>query len=141
MSADSVYLIVRSGPQQCGLPLAHVIEVFRPLPIEMRGPAPAFVLGLALVRGRSLPVVDLGLLLGGGLSQPGGRFVSLRVAERQAVLSVDGVLGLRGLRAEALQAMPPLLGPGSPVVEALAGLDQALLLLLRAACLLPEEAA
>jgi hypothetical protein len=37
--------------------------------------------------------------------------------------------------------MPPLLGPGSPVVEALAGLDQALLLLLRAACLLPEEAA
>jgi chemotaxis signal transduction protein len=139
--ADPVFLIVRSGLQPCGLPLAHVIEVFRPLPIEPQGPTPAFLLGLAMVRGRSLRVVDLGLLLGGRPSQPGGRFVGLRMAELQAVLSVDAVLGLRRLQAEALQALPPLVGAASAVAEALASLDPSLLLLLRAAFLMPREAA
>ena len=49
----------------CALPLVHVLEVMRPLPLEKVEPAPAFLLGLAVIRGEPLPVVDVAALLPG----------------------------------------------------------------------------
>ena len=129
--------MVRSGQRRCGLPLQHVIETCRPLPIERLGDAPAFVLGLARVRGEVVPVVDLRLILGDLPEQAAARFVSLRISGRRIALAVDDVLGLVQVPAMSLEALPPLMLPGTPAVESLAQLDQALLLILRMARLLP----
>lgn len=131
---------MRSGERHCGIPLPQVLEVFRPLPVEALGDTPPFVLGLARVRSRLLPVVDLRLLLGDPAVDGGGRYVSLRVEDRRMALAVDQVLGLRAVPSGALEDMPPLLAAGSPAVEALATLDQGLLLLLRSARLVPPGA-
>jgi purine-binding chemotaxis protein CheW len=139
LTAAPNYLLVRSGPQSCGLPLAQVIEIFRPLPIQAIGDAPAFVLGLSMVRGAPVPVVDLRLLLGIQPDQEAARLVHLRLAGRRLALAVDRVLGLREVPESASDALPPLVAPGSPVVEALSSLDGELLLLLRSARLFPAE--
>ena len=132
------YLSVRSGAHTCGLPLAAVIEVFRPLPIQALGGAPAFVLGLTQARGEALPVVDLRRLLGDQPQQAAERFVSLQAGGRRLVLAVDQVLGLATAAPESLDPLPPLLAPSHPAVTALAGLDPSVLLMLDGARLLPE---
>ena len=139
LSAQSQYLVVRAGERLCGLPLPQIVEVFRPLPLVSAGKAPAFVLGLARVRGQSLPVVDLRLLLGDLPSRASQRYVSLRIAGRGMALAVDGVLGLRVIDGRALEALPPLLEPGCPAVDALAVLDKSLFWFLRMAALLPPQ--
>jgi purine-binding chemotaxis protein CheW len=121
------------------LPLAQVIEIFRPLPIQSIGDAPAFVLGLSRVRGLPVPVVDLRLLLGAEPDQEAGRLVHLNVSGRRLALAVDQVLGLCGVPEADAQDLPPLLEPGSPAVGALASLDGALLLLLSTSRLFPVE--
>lgn len=139
MSQQATYLLVRSGSRLCGLALAQVIEICRPLPIQTLAETPAFVLGLSRIRGGAVPVLDLRVLLGDPAGREGGRFVHLSVSERRVALAVDEVLGLQALEASALEALPPLLDPGSQAVEALASLDQSLLLILRSARLLPPE--
>ena len=115
------------------------MEVFRPMPIESRGDVAPFVLGLARIRGRTMPVVDLRLLLGDLPDGNRGRYVSLRSADRLVALCVDEVLCLREVPASETEDLPPMLVPGNPAVEALATLDQSLLFLLRTARLFPSE--
>lgn len=56
-------LICRVRTWLCALPLAHVVETLRPLPVRGLAGAPSFVLGLALLRGQAVPVVDAAQLL------------------------------------------------------------------------------
>jgi purine-binding chemotaxis protein CheW len=140
---QSQWLLVESGGHACALPLANVRETMRPQPIARLGGAPAFVLGLAVIRGSSLPVVDLGGLLA---DEPGprsyARFVTLAVNEREVALAVEGVRGVSALDEQRFGALPPLLGgSGAEAVAALALHDAELLLVLRAGRLLPDEAA
>jgi purine-binding chemotaxis protein CheW len=131
-------LIVRATTRLCALPLVHVIEIMRPLPMEPARQAPAYVRGLSIIRGQPVPVVDLGLLLGDGDGARTARFVALRVDDRYVALAVDAVIKVRELDAAALRDMPPLLKDGLGAVETLGTLDAQLLLVLRAARLLPE---
>ncbi len=85
-----------------------VIETLRPLPIAPLAAAPAFVSGSAIVRGEPLPVVSLGRLLSDTSGEP-GRFVVIRAGTRNAVLSVDSVLGFRDVPAADMTGLPPLL--------------------------------
>ena len=101
-------LLVRAGSVLCALPFAHVVETMRPLPVDAIGSSPAWVRGLALVRGEPTLVVDLALLLGAGESSP-RRFVSVRTDTRTVALAVDEVIGTRDLSHDALRALPPLL--------------------------------
>src|SRR6185436_6230529 len=48
----------RVGGLLCALPLEHVEETMRPLAIEAIAGGPAFVRGLAVVRGAPIPAVD-----------------------------------------------------------------------------------
>src|SRR5690606_24971598 len=71
------WLRVRVGAASYALELLRVQEVVRLMPIvAMRGAGPA-VLGVMSLRGRSVPVFDLGLWLGTGRVEPGdqGRIV------------------------------------------------------------------
>jgi len=143
-SARTSYLVSRAGGKQLALPLADVIEVMRPLPISKLEGAPEFVLGVAVVRGGPVPVIDAGALVG---EAPGtrttrtiSRLVTVRVGARRAALAVEALLGVHALDASELKAVPPLLrGVGAGVAEAMGALDDELLLVLRAARLVPAE--
>jgi purine-binding chemotaxis protein CheW len=130
------------------LPREHVIETLRPLPVRHLDGVPPFVTGLAVVRGAPLPVIDLARLLGrhtashaGHENSPApGRFVTVRVGQPPVALAVDAVVGLRALPTESLLELPALLGDaGSDAVASIATLDAELLLVLRAARIVPDE--
>lgn len=132
-------LIMAVGARRCALPVAHVIETMRPLPIEPVASAPAFVLGVAVVRGGPVPVVDLAALQG----EDGGevaRFVTVHAGGRTVALAVSGIVGVRTLDGVALHDPPPLLADANPAIEALGTLDGALLAVLRTGRVIPEEA-
>lgn len=123
----------------CALPLSHVGETLRPLPITPIPEMPPCVLGAATLRGTAVPVVALAALLGAPPAAP-GRFVSLRIGERWAALAVDEVIGVQALPAAVLDQTPPLLDGGADAQ--LAGIstrDTELLMVLRAARAVPES--
>jgi purine-binding chemotaxis protein CheW len=140
-SVDTQALMVTSGSRVCAIPLDHVVETMRPLPIETLAEAPAFVRGVSVIRGEPTPVIDLRALLGvGGETIDAGRLVTVKVGERRLALGVDTVIGLKRLAPAQLRALPPLLGGlAAGAIEALGASDDQLLLLLRAARIVPEE--
>src|SRR5438552_18980179 len=118
-------LLVRAAGRLCAVPIAHVVEVMRALPVESIPGAPSFVPGLAIIRGAPMPVVDLGLLTGGRSAS--GRFVTLRLGDRRAALAVDAVVGVPAGDASRPPELPPLLrDPGPEGVAATGPLATAL---------------
>jgi purine-binding chemotaxis protein CheW len=108
------------------------------LPLEPVTNAPPFVLGLSVIRGTPVPVVDLAALFGAAPSHP-ARFITLRIEARTVALAVDAVIGLRTIPAQSLQDLPPLLRDGnSERISALGTLDAQLLLMLQSGRLIPE---
>jgi purine-binding chemotaxis protein CheW len=129
--------VCRVGARICALPLEHVVEVMRVQPIATVEAAPAFVLGLAVIRGMPLPVVDLAhLLTGEGCTAT--RFVTLRVAERYVVLAVPEVLGTRVVDPGGLGQTPPLLDDCPNVRRSLGALDGSLCEILESARIIDE---
>lgn len=142
--------------RRLALPLEHVVEILRPLPIEALADAPEGVLGLAVVRGAPLPVFDPAIVFAGAPDEldacgaPGtSRGASERrrwvvVATRDArrvVLAVDDVLGVRAFPSERLRELPPLLATsGTRRLAAVATLDAELVLVLTSARLVEELA-
>jgi len=138
-ASGSRVLIVEVHAAACALPLMHVVETMRPLPIEPIACALSFIRGISLIRGSPTPVVDLGALLGASEGAP-GRFVTLRLGGRQVALAVKAVLGVRELDALTIQKLPPLLGGASKeFIEAIGTLDQQMLMVLQAGWQLPDE--
>lgn len=131
-------LVVAGGRHRVGIPLANVRETMRPLAHEPLHGAPRFVLGLAIIRGASVPVVDLGALFGDTTAAAElGRFVTLELDGRSVALAVSAVEGVRTLDSRAFSAMPPLFArAASDTVEALTLHDEELLFVLSAAHLL-----
>jgi purine-binding chemotaxis protein CheW len=144
---DVRYLLCRVGSRIAALDVRDVWETMRPLPIEPLAGAPAFVLGLAIVRGFPIPVVDADRLLGSSgssstplISPSPARFISLKLGVRSAVLSVDAVLEIRALPTGMLANIQPLLGEaGADLVSVIGTLDAKLLLVLEAARLVPDS--
>jgi len=147
-AGGSLSLVCRVGSRLCALPVEHVIETMRPLPVEPMAGAPRFVRGLSVIRGVPTPVVDAARLLGvteeesdlAAAPAAGGRFVTLRAGERPVALAVDAVLTVRALAEPSLHELPPLLrDAATDVVSAVSVLDAELLLVLRAARLVPGD--
>lgn len=134
-------LVLTAGARACAIPIDHVVETMRPMPVEPMAGAPPFVLGVSVVRGALLPVVALSALLGVPDATPPTRFVTLRVAARAVVLAVDAVDRVVTLDRAKFEALPPLLRDAGGAVEAIAPLDDKLLLVLRASRLLPADEA
>jgi purine-binding chemotaxis protein CheW len=137
-------LVTRVGGVACALPIAHVVETMRPLPVEpFRGASDnvlAALEGLAMIRGAPVPVVDARKLLG----VPGDaatRFVILRIEQRRVALAVDAVLDVRQIEVGALPALAPLLGSAQgDVVSAIGVLDAEMLIVLESARVLSDDA-
>lgn len=104
---QSAALICLVGATRVALPIASVIEVMRPLPIEAIGAATSRgVLGVSVIRGVPTVVVDATVLVGQPAAPP-RRFVTLRTGDRVVAFAVQDVLGVEVLAAT--HALPPLL--------------------------------
>jgi chemotaxis signal transduction protein len=102
VSGGAGHLLVRAGGRLVGLPLDQVVEVLDPgtaFPVPASEPA---VRGVAVVRGRILPLVHLGALLQGGpcpaerseigvLVDLAGRRLCLEVEDAESVLYEPGL--------------------------------------------------
>jgi purine-binding chemotaxis protein CheW len=132
------FLVCRVLSQLCGLPIAHVGETMRPLPVVALASAVEAVRGVAIIRGAPVPVVHLAGLLAAAAS-PATRFVTVNVAGRCVALEVDEVVGVRTLPAASLQNLPPLLHDAdTDTVVAMRTLDAQLLIVLNSARLIPD---
>ena len=134
------WLVVLAGTHRVALPLTHVQETMRPLPIvPLRDTIPC-VLGLTVIRGASVAVVDLGGLLGREEATDFfSRFVTLEVGGHGVAVAVDGVESVVSLDQSALSMLPPLLThAGGDAVRAISLADHKLLLVLEATKLLPH---
>jgi purine-binding chemotaxis protein CheW len=110
----------------------------RPLAVAPLPGAPAFVRGLSVIRGRPVPVVDLGALLSSSEPSKPTRFVTLRLDGRCVALAVEAVLSIQELPG-TLSSLPPLLAEASAeAVSAVGMLDAELILVLEAARLVPD---
>jgi purine-binding chemotaxis protein CheW len=138
MSAEA--LICRVGRLRLALPLAHVVEALRPLPVQALARAPAFVRGLSVIRDEPVPVVDTATLLGTRHDAAPRRIVVLRAGSRRVALTMDEVLGVRPFDASHQPELPALLSDSvSELVSTIATLDGGLLLALQAAFRLPDS--
>jgi len=137
----SPVLVVMVGTRACAIPLHHVAETMRPLPIQSVAGMPNFVRGVSVVRGTPTPVVDLKALLENSENSLSyGRFVSLKLEERRVVIGVDSVVGLKHLDSAQLGELPPLLRDvNTDLIESFGTRDAELLLVLRAAHIVPDE--
>lgn len=136
---DVVVLVVRVRHRRCALPIEHVIETMRPLPIDPVDRAPIGVLGLSIVRGIPVAVVDPGAWLGGAEGEI-ARFVTVRIGARVAALAVQSVEGVSRLRHDEFASLPLALGEAGAAIDRLATLDSELVLVLRATRLVPDAA-
>jgi chemotaxis signal transduction protein len=126
------HLLVRAGGRLVGLPLDQVVEVLDPgtsFPVPAREPA---VRGVAIVRGRILPLVHLGTLLDGGdcLPERTGTGVLVELAGRRLCLEVEEA---ESVLYDAGLAVPP--GSALPWAAAVARTDRGLVPLLDLAAL------
>ena len=139
VDADAIeWLLCRVAGCVCALPVDRVAEIMRPLPISPVSGMPEFLLGLSIVRGEPVPVVDAGALLNGSAAHP-ARLVTMAVGGRVIGLAVEQVIGIRPIGPAALSALPPLLhNAAGDAVEAIRALDGELVLLLDTARLIPE---
>jgi purine-binding chemotaxis protein CheW len=113
----------------------------RPLPVRPIAGVPAFVQGLAVVRGTAIPVVDAAILFGApeGPSRP-TRFITIKTGNRRIALAVDAVVDLREIPSGVLSSLPPLLRDTHlDAIAAVGTLDAELLLMLRSSRLVSEE--
>lgn len=131
-------LLCVAGSSICALPLEHVIEAARPMPIEPLAGAPSFIAGFSIIRGTPIPVVSVDLLLGGS---KGGyeRLVVVRAGKRRAGLLFQGVIGTRSLSGNVFAGLPPLLSTGSRAVAEMGALDGELVTLLDATKIVPDD--
>jgi len=149
MANDGNWLLLcKVETRLCALPLASVLETMRPLPIEAVSGAPDYVLGLSIVRGEPVPVVDAARIL--GASGTGfERFVVLRAGGRSIALAVSTVEGVRRLTGDSLTGdsgaddladLPPLLrGADSAAIASIGARDADLLVVLETVRLVPED--
>jgi purine-binding chemotaxis protein CheW len=133
------WLLCRAGTHLCAIPLEHVIEILRVLPIDAIAGAPRYVRGLCIIRGAAVPVVDIGLLIGDQATKS-ERLVTIRTGSRAIALAAETVVGIRAIGTETFNALPPLLrDAASETIAAVGTLDAELLFFLRTTLSVPQE--
>ncbi|GGC79396.1 chemotaxis protein CheW [Undibacterium terreum] len=145
-SSKVSFLICRDDSRLYAFALPDVVETMRPLSTQALQGMPSFLLGISLIRGVMLPVIQLSRLFGLSLAEqplpadaPPARYVTLRLGQRQLAVAVQEVLGVRPIDDTHLALMPALLQEvAAETISAISVLDTELLLVLRAAHLLPE---
>lgn len=89
------WLVVTSGGEAFGIPVAQVREVVRPTGLKPVPGAPAIQAGIVNVRGAIVTVLDLGALRTGERAVTPGSIVLLQHGARPIGLAVDSVQDVR----------------------------------------------
>lgn len=138
--STTLVLLCRSHDRLCALPLAHVLETMRALPAAPVPDMPPFLLGVSIIRGAVVPVLDVARLVSPGATAGAQRFVTIKLGARQVALAFDDVIGVRTMDTAALAEIVPLLQHADGgMLQAVAMLDAELLLVLQAARLMPDS--
>lgn len=137
-SGSGLCLVARARAVHCAMPLAHVVEIMRPLSIDPIANAPSFVLGVAIVRGQPTPVIDCGAFVQETERAEHTRWASVHCGDRAAVLAFEAILGVRELPLSSDELPPLLSGAPSELLAGLALLDRKLLLVLHGSRLVPD---
>jgi purine-binding chemotaxis protein CheW len=140
-------LLCQVDTSYLAIPISHVIEVTRPLPVTRLPDGPSWLSGVTVLRGIATPVIDARKLLGVAAESgdpspeppPFPRWVALRIDDRRVALAVDSVDRAHELSAENSRELPPLLA-GTRPITALGTLDTKLLMVLEGARLLANDA-
>src|SRR4051812_10230531 len=98
-------LIFGVGRLLCALPLADVVETVRPLPVQPLAGAAAGLLGVAVIRGEAVPVVDAGRLLGDPEAVP-SRFVPTATPRGTVAFATGEVVGVRAVAPGGTEPPP-----------------------------------
>ena len=123
-SGRSSVVVVSAAAMLCALPLASVIETLRCPPITAISGTPECVRGLAVIRGATVVVVDLRILLElSSSSFKQARLVTLRVGGRVVGLGVDSIIGVREFERSILSEVPPMLRQAYPEVLTAVGIS------------------
>jgi purine-binding chemotaxis protein CheW len=131
------WLFCRARSHQFALPLPHVIETMRMLPIESLAGAPPMVRGVCVIRGAPTLVVDSALMF----NDPPTlceRLVTVRTGKRTIAFATEAVLGVRTIQGHELAQLPPLLGNVQTIV-AMRALDGELVFFLQVARVVPDD--
>jgi purine-binding chemotaxis protein CheW len=136
-SSITDWLLCRDGPHQFALPVTHVIETMRMLPIRSLAGAPPMVRGICIIRGAPTPVIDSALMFNDRPSQC-QRLVTVRTGRRTIAFATQAVLGVEAIRADALERLPPLLS-NVQTIAAVRALDGELVFLLQIARIIPDD--
>jgi len=124
------WLVCRAGSHLCALPLGQTLEVMRLLAIEPLADAPAFLRGLAVIRGAPVPVLDLARVLGQARTTV-ERIVTIRAGGRVLGLAVAEVVGVRRRDEIGPHAPVPLLrAAAQDAISSIGTLDSEVLLFL-----------
>lgn len=137
--ATDMSLVFRAGQLLCALRLEDVIETMRPLAVQPLAGTPAYVSGIAIMRGLPAPVIDVARLLGGHDAQA-TRFVAVRTDRGPIALATGNVLGIRPTLSDTDQQNAPLLGAApARMVAAVGTVDTEPIFQLHSMRLVPDE--
>lgn len=137
---ESLVLSLRSSTTICAIPIKDISEVMRPLPLNVIPDSPIFLLGISVIRGHSIPIVDFGTLVGLNKSKPPEKYVVLKVESRKVALAVENVMGIKKLSRGFMDQLPPLFQNVHPdIITQIGILDEEFLIVIRASKLIPIE--
>ncbi len=125
MSVERV-LVVRVGSERFALPLGDVLEAVDAPEVTPVALAPRGVVGQCVHRGRLLPVVDLGRLVGVGRDPGSGAMLVLEVDRDRAGVMVDDVLDADVAHPSMRRPVPATGADASGMLDALLDLPSGL---------------
>jgi purine-binding chemotaxis protein CheW len=134
-------MLFRLGAGLCAIPVGQVVETMRPQPSRPLADAPPYVVGVSVIRGAPVPVVDLAMVVH-GRGQEATRLVTVRTpdAARTVALAVTEVVGVASIPADSLGSLSPLLADAGPAsVRSVGVADTEILLLLDGARAVPDD--
>jgi purine-binding chemotaxis protein CheW len=139
-TTEQKWLLCRTGTRRFAIPLAFVTETMRPANIMKVRDAEGCAVGAAMIRGKPVPIVDAGALLGEPQTDP-RRLVAIGIGERSVAISVDDVVGVSAIADDEANELPPLLcGAVDSVIRAIEVRDGEFLIRLEESRLIPNGA-
>jgi purine-binding chemotaxis protein CheW len=133
-------LVFRCAAHRLAIPATEVLEIMRPLPVKPINSSYPFLAGMAVIRGKAVPVINVIRWFDTESRESALRFITLRVGQRVVALGVSEVIGLKVFLAPQLGALPPLLGNSNTLaITGLEVLDRELLVILNSAKILSDE--